>query len=111
MGMQFDVTTVYNGKEGWLSVAGQTMPLEGAILEAIKDAVDTIGVTRLAFMGGKDYDLTSLGESKVNERPCVGVKIARKGHKDINLFFDKETNLLSKFEHRVKDPMSGQELK
>jgi outer membrane lipoprotein-sorting protein len=109
-GMQIDVTTVYNGKEGWMNVMGQSMPLEGNILEAIKDSIDTIALARLAFTGSKDYEASPLGEAKVNDRPSVGVKISRKGHKDVNLYFDKETGLLSKLEHRVKDPMSGQDL-
>ncbi len=109
-GMQVDVTTVYNGKEGWMVANGQSIPVEGPILDAIKDSIDTIAVARLAFTGGKDYEATPLGETKVNDRPCVGVKLSRKGHKDVNLYFDKETNLLAKLEHRVKDPMSGQDL-
>jgi outer membrane lipoprotein-sorting protein len=110
MGQQIDATTVYNGKEGWINVMGQTMALEGPLLEAAKDGIDTIGLARLAFLGGKDYELTALGESKVNDRPVLGVKISRKGHKDVNLYFDKETNLLAKLEHRVKDPMGGAEV-
>ena len=106
-GMQIDVATVYNGKEGWINANGQTMPLEGDTLEAVKDAIETLGLARLAFFGGKDYEVSGLGESKVNDRPVVGVKVSRKGHKDVNMYFDKETGLLSKLEHRVKDPMAG----
>ncbi|HEV8058882.1 MAG TPA: hypothetical protein VGP68_03365 [Gemmataceae bacterium] len=109
-GMQISITTIYNGKEGWINVAGQTMALEGDMLEAIKDTIDTLALARLAFLGGKDYQVTSLGESKVGDRPVLGVKVARKGHKDVNMYFDKETNLLAKLEHRVKDPMGGQEM-
>src|SRR5258708_4724165 len=38
MGQPIDVATVYNGKEGWINANGQTMPLEGDILQAIKEA-------------------------------------------------------------------------
>ncbi len=109
MGQQIDVTTVFNGKEGWISARGETKALEGPALEAVRDGLDTGLLTRMAFMGSKDYDLTALGESKVNDRPVLGVKISRKGHKDVNLYFDKGTGLLSKLEHQVKDPMGGQE--
>jgi hypothetical protein len=109
-GQQIDVTTIYNGKEGWINVMGQTMPLEGDLLEAVKDSIDTLALARLAFTGGQDFELTALGESKVNDKPSAGVKVARKGHKDVNLYFDKGTGLLSKIEHRVKDPMGGQEV-
>jgi hypothetical protein len=110
MGNMVDVITVFNGKEGWISAMGQTMPLEGDQMEAVKEAMDTLTLMRLAFLGGKDFDLASLGESKVNDRPANGVKVSRKGKKDVNLYFDKETGLLAKVEHRVKDPMAGQEV-
>jgi hypothetical protein len=109
-GMNVDVITVYNGKQGWLNVAGQTMPMEGTTLEAVKDAIDTMALSRLAFMGGKDLQVASLGEGKVNDKAVLGVKVSRKGHKDVNMYFDKGTGLLAKLEHRVKDPMSGQEV-
>ncbi len=109
-GMNIDVTTVYNGKEGWINTMGQTMPMEGAILEAVKDSIDTMALSRLAFAGSKDLRLTLLGESKVNDKPVVGVKISREGHKDVNMYFDKGTGLMAKLEHRVKDAQSGQEV-
>jgi outer membrane lipoprotein-sorting protein len=110
MGKQIDVITVFNGKEGWISAGGETKALEGPALEAVKDGLDTALLTRMAFTGGKDYDLTALGESKVNDRPVLGVKISRKGHKDVNLYFDKGTGLLAKLEHQVKDAMGGQDV-
>jgi hypothetical protein len=109
-GQQVDVTTVYDGKQGWVSAGGVTKPLEGNILDAVKDAIETMGLARLAFVGGKDYELGPLGETKVNNRPAVGVKVSRKGGKQVNLFFDKETGLLGKIEHRTKDAMTGQEV-
>ena len=110
MGNMIDVITVFNGKEGWISAMGNTMPLEGDQMEAVKEAMDTLTLMRLAFLGGKDYEVASLGESKVNDRPAVGVKVSRKEKKDVNLYFDKETGLLAKVEHRVKDPMAGMEV-
>jgi len=40
--------------------------------------------------------LTHLGESKVVNRPVVGVKVAQQGHRDVLLYFDNETRLLVK---------------
>ena len=40
----------------------------------------------------------------------MGVKVSSKGHRDVDLYFDKETGLLVKTEGRVKDDMSGQEV-
>jgi hypothetical protein len=108
-GMQVTVTTVYNGKQGWINANGQTIDMPPGVMEAMKDAVEVMTLTRLAFAGGKDFEASLLGESKVNDRPVVGVKVSRKEHKDVNLYFDKDSGLLVKMEHRAKDE-SGQEV-
>jgi len=37
------------------------------------------------------------------------VHVEHKGYRDINLYFDKESNLLLKMETRIKDPLRGGE--
>jgi len=54
--------------------------------------------------------LSALGEIKVEGKPAVGVRVASKGHKDVNLYFDKQNGLLVKIEHRTVDFQSGQEV-
>ena len=58
----------------------------------------------------KSLQLTLLGESKVENRPAVGVKAASKGHRDIDLFFDKESGLLAKIQSRKNDLQTMQEV-
>jgi hypothetical protein len=50
-----------------------------------------------------------LGESKVGDHPVVGIKVARKGHIDVQLFFDKENGLLLKRQYRYHDVRAGKE--
>ena len=38
----------------------------------------------------------------VEKRAALGVKVSSKGHRDVDLYFDKETGLLVKTETRVK---------
>ena len=47
--------------------------------------------------------LAALGESKVDDTPVVGVKVSRKGMPDLDLYFDKKTNLPAKAEMRVTE--------
>jgi hypothetical protein len=54
--------------------------------------------------------LSLLGESKVEDRAALGVKIASKGHREMNLYFDKESGLLAKVQLRKNDPQTGQEV-
>src|SRR5262249_23048421 len=56
------------------------------------------------------FKLSTIGESKIEKRTALGVKVTRKDHRDIDLYFDKETGLLLKSETRVKDDGSGQEV-
>ena len=109
-GKQITVTTVFNGTKAWLNVNGQRMELEGKLLVEIKEAAYLARLTRLVFLRDKTVELSALGEVKVNGRPALGVKVTTKGHRDLDLFFDKETSLLAKVSRRMVDPMTEQEL-
>ena len=61
----------------------------------------------LPLVKGKEYQLASLGDVKVNDKPAVGIRVSRKGFRDVNLFFDKDKGLLVKSETVVKDQMTG----
>jgi hypothetical protein len=110
MGQKVTVITVFNGTKGWININGQTMDMDEKIVAAIKDALHMMSYLRLSGLKDKKVELTALGEVKVNDRPALGLKIASKGNKDINLYFDKETGLLAKLEYRMTDPLSGQEV-
>ncbi|HMC63725.1 MAG TPA: hypothetical protein VKI65_02190 [Gemmataceae bacterium] len=109
MGNQATIITVYNGKEGWLSAMGNTQELDGKLLEEVKEGIHLSRIARLVTLKEKEFELSPLGDAKVNGKEAVGVKVASKGHRDANLFFDKKTNLLAKVERRGVDPQSGKE--
>lgn len=52
-------------------------------------------------LGG--FDLRPLPETKYRERPMIGVRVTRKGEMPINLWFDKETRLLSRAYMRKRE--------
>src|SRR5262249_55055262 len=66
----------------------------------------------LANICGKDiiFDLEPLPEILVEGKPAAGIRVRSKGHKDINLYFDKKTYLLVKLQRRIDEPMTGQEI-
>jgi hypothetical protein len=107
--MKINVTTVYDGSQGWISAAGQTMDMDEKVLGLMKDTIYMMGLGRITTLKDPSFKLTPLGEAQVNNRPAVGIKVAKEGHKDVNLYFDKGTGLLAKLEHRTTNPMSGQE--
>src|SRR5262249_33308325 len=57
----------------------------------------------------KKFRLAPLGEVAVDGRPARGVKVSREGHRDVDLYFDREKSLLVKTQTRVKDD-DGQEV-
>ena len=64
-------------------------------------------VIGLRPLGSRDYQLAPLGEVKVGDQPAVGVRVSRKGRRDVNLFFDKAKGHLVKSEFVIKDIKGG----
>jgi hypothetical protein len=104
------VTSVYNGKEAWLRAGDQDVKVTDDILNEFKEAVYVMSLSQGVFLKDKSVTFSVVGEVKVNGKPAVGITASRKGNKDVNLFFDKETGLLAKVEKRGKDLMSGEEV-
>src|SRR5262249_37172471 len=98
MGQKVGLVQVFNKDKGWIKVnAGgneMTMEIKDELLDAMKQAGYTQYVeTLVPLLKDKGFTLSSLGEVKVNDKPAVAVKVAFKGKKDINLYFDKDTGL------------------
>jgi hypothetical protein len=110
MGNKVTVTTVFNGTKGWIKANDMDVEVTDTIMEALKEAAYFMDIGRLTALRQAKSDLSLLGEIKINDRPAVGVKIASKGHPDFNVYFDKQTWLTLKTEHRTKDVQSNQEV-
>jgi hypothetical protein len=104
------VTTVFNGEKAWVHAQDKTTELEGKLLDEIKEMANMMEISSYAFLKDKSVEVSSLGERKVNDRPALGVKLAKKGHRDIDLFFDKETGLLAMLARQMVDPMTEKDL-
>ncbi len=111
MGQKLRVVSIINGSKVSIDANGMEVPISDAIKQTLKDAIHSLKVSRLTtLLKDKDIELSSLGEVKVNDKPALGVRVASKGHKDISLFFDKDTGLLAKVERRTVDPQTGNEI-
>jgi outer membrane lipoprotein-sorting protein len=98
---------VYTGDKGWISMNNDTREMDKDELAEHQEESYARRVGSLLPLTDKSFTLTTLGEVQVGDRPAVGVKVAQKGHRDINLFFDKESSLLVKSEYLVKAPEQG----
>jgi hypothetical protein len=109
-GQKFRFVNVINKDKGWIKLGDDLKEMDkDAIAEALEQAHAGY-VGSLYPLTDKAYTLAATGEAKVNDKPALGVKVSAKGHRDVTLYFDKESGLLLKSEHTVKDEGSGQEV-
>lgn len=99
--MKIAVNTVVNGDKISINAAGKDVDITDDIKKAMADAMQMMKAARLVpLIKDKGYELSMMGDVKVNNKPCVGVRVAGKGKKEFALYFDKETNLMAKIEFR-----------
>jgi hypothetical protein len=96
MGMKYTQTLVIDGDKGWSEVNGKVDDLLKSAVAEMKEQKYAEDLDRLGFLKEKGYELALLEEAKVNDKPAVGVLVKSKGHRDVKLYFDKETGLLVK---------------
>jgi hypothetical protein len=93
------VTYVVNGN-AVAEIAGglpQEMPKSQAA--ELRTAAYVLNLIRLTpLLKDKKLQPTSAGEREIDKRPTVGIAVSSDGHKDVRLYFDKETRLLTALE-------------
>lgn len=110
MGKAITVTTVFNGKQAWIRANDKDIKIDDDLLNEFKDAAYLMSLMTGLFGKEKGLKFSLLGEHKIKDKPALGVNVSREGKKDVSLFFDKETGLISKVELRKRDLMSGMEV-
>jgi hypothetical protein len=101
------MTRVVDGDKGWIQMMGETREMDKGELAEARADLHVNRVVSLRPLKGEGFKLSLLGDSKVGDRPVVGVKVSHAGHRDVKLFFDKNSNLLLKVESRVKSQEQG----
>jgi hypothetical protein len=111
MGNQITVVQICDGKKGWLKVADNVMELEGDLLKEMQDQVRSTRINTLVpLLKDKSYTLAPIGEVKVNGKPALGIKVSVKDHKDIDLYFDKESGMVVKLSRQALDTSTMKEV-
>jgi hypothetical protein len=109
-GQKFRIVTVLAGDKGWARFGDDTTEMDKDQLAEGLEQAYAGWVATLVPLKDKAFTLATTGESMVEKRVALGVKVSRKGHRDVTLYFDKATGLLIKTEGTVKDEGSGQEV-
>jgi hypothetical protein len=103
------VVQVFDHDKGWVSMNGTLTDMTKEEVAEFREVLYASAVADLHGLTGPGFQLAALGESKVGDRPVVGVRVSSKGHRDINLYFDKGTGLLLKKTQRRKEAGAGPE--
>jgi hypothetical protein len=112
MGMDINQVVGFNGKEMWIAVNGKVVQTRDkkedlALLEEMLWAEEAGG---LVLLNDKSVETSIIGESKIGDLPVIGLRVSKKGHKDVNLYFEKESGLLKKAQYRTIDFATGSEV-
>jgi hypothetical protein len=106
MGQKVVILEIVDGKKGWTSTAGNTEEMNKDALEEATENMYANRVSMLYPLKEKEFTLALLADAKVGDAEAAGIKVSSKGHRDINLYFDKKTSFLIKSESKVKDLMN-----
>jgi hypothetical protein len=109
-GQNFTIFTLINGDKTTLEVNGKAMDLPDSAKDSLKDVGHLLQISRLVPLKDKKYELSIIGEDKVEGKKVVGIRVSAKDQKDVSVYFDKETGLIAKVEHRTAEPMTGKEI-
>jgi hypothetical protein len=110
-GVKLDIIEVINGDKGWVSLDGNVAELEEADLKEAKEMRHVERVINLyGIKADKDMKVQQLGESKEGDKTLFGVKVSKKGNRDVSLYFDKASFLLAKAAYRAQDPVTKEEV-
>jgi hypothetical protein len=110
-GKAVEVITVFNGEKLWVNAGGQTKEInDEKILKAAREEMQAEGASSFADFLKAPYELSAIGEVKVKGKDAIGIRISKKGQKDISMFFDKKTFLTVKTEMRTLEGTTGQEV-
>jgi hypothetical protein len=109
MGMKVTQTQVLDGDKGWAAFNGRAMDLPKEAAAEMREQKYAEDLDRLGFLKDTGKELSVVEDARVNGKPAAGVRIKSKGHRDVTLYFDKDSGLLVKRTHPILDPMSGKE--
>jgi hypothetical protein len=99
---KMQVTRVVNGDKGWTSAGGATLDIGSVELQELREELYYLWLTTLLPLKDPAFTLAPLPETKINGQAAVGLKISRKEHEDVKLYFGRDSGLLVKAARRAQ---------
>jgi hypothetical protein len=100
------VSTGLDGEKAWMTVNGNFQDLDARTLAELKEGAYLMNVTRLTALKDPSYQLSFL----FSDRSVTLIKVVCAGHRDLGLYFDRETDLLVAVKRQTVDPKTGKEV-
>lgn len=97
-GAKFANFRITNGEKGWTKEGNQLKELDKKTVDGDREQLYAEWLTTLVPLLEKQFVLKPLGESKVADRPTVGLKVSSAGHLDVALHIDLERGVVLKRE-------------
>ncbi len=101
---KFHIVNILDGEQGWIKQSGESMEdtsrCSPTQLTNFRECGYINRVTTLVPLKSREFRLALAGEQQHHEQTLVGVRVSCRGHRDITLYFDKQTHLLVKIEER-----------
>jgi hypothetical protein len=94
-----------DGDKASLTLDGQPQELSGSALTQFRQTLELESALRLVpLLNDPANVLTSLGTFALQGKTVVGIRVQGKGQRDLKLYFDSQSALLVKTEHRLDGP-------
>jgi hypothetical protein len=98
---------VINGETGWIRHGGKTGDAGKQMVTFYKNLLSALRLPQLLTeLHEKVFQLSPLGEMKIDNVEAVGIKIGHKDYKDASIFFDKKQGFPVKSEIVLSQPPS-----
>lgn len=110
MCMEITQTSLVKGNTASVTVNDMDIPLDDKLKQTILDGLYVERLMLLLPLKEPGIELLPLGDGKVDGKNTAAIKVKSRGKPDVELHFDKTSGLLLKAEHRVFDPMTGEEV-
>jgi hypothetical protein len=110
-GKSITVNVVFDKDKGWVKTGDNVTDMDEKLLAEMKEVGYLTQIGRVVFLKeGKGAEVSLVGDDKVDGRDVVALRVAAKDHKDVTLYFDKQTGLLAKLTRQALDAQTGQEV-
>jgi hypothetical protein len=96
------IVMVLNGDRAWRASNGMAVELPKEALEELQEEAYVEWVATVVPLKMDGFNLSPADGKMVNGKPTVAVKVARKGHSDAVLYFDKDDGLLVEIERKTR---------